>query len=168
MYEKRYDTDVIKDWLIDYRETERDIDNQNERLDKMIIRLEGVGAFNLSDMPRSATPDYDRNTRLIEDKIELEQYIKHLTESQKQKKKLIEQLLLRLRKADEKAVIRSRYLDLSEWEDVNMLLFGGLEDFFDREDSYMRRTHKLHASALYNIAVYVSEHPIGDIPSPLL
>ena len=41
--EKRYDVEAVKSRLKEYVENERDIDNQIERLEHLIARLEGLG-----------------------------------------------------------------------------------------------------------------------------
>ena len=57
-----------------------------------------------------------------------------------------------LTKSDEKAVIRVRYHDRESWSAVSKILFGKRRDFSEKADSYLRRVHKLHGSALVNLA----------------
>ena len=53
MEEKRYDVAAVKERLNEYREKERDIDNQIERLVRLVTKMSSVGAQTITDMPRS-------------------------------------------------------------------------------------------------------------------
>ncbi len=150
--ETHYDTDTIKCRLIEYRERERDIENQLERLDRIEMRLKSIGSPVLSDMPKSPSASQDRMADMIAQKIDLEKEIKKEVAEQKRERESIGLLLEKLRHADERAVIRMRYIDGASWNDIVDMLFGGKEDFLDKEDTYLRRTHKIHGSALTNMA----------------
>lgn len=167
MEEKQYDTDAIKEWLYDYRETERDIDTQVERLDRLDMQMTSVSSPIISDMPRSPSPVYDRAAALVAKKVDLENEIRETMQSQKKKREQIEEILKHIRSSDERGVIRIRYLDRASWYEVTDILFGGKNDYIDKEETYLRRVHKIHGSALQHIAQYVSEHPISEIPSVL-
>ena len=59
MEEKRYDVAAVKERLNEYREKERDIDNQIERLVRLVTKMSSVGAQTITDMPRSPGSDGD-------------------------------------------------------------------------------------------------------------
>ena len=50
MEEKQYDVQAVKDRLNAYKEEEREIENQTELLERLRVKLEGVGAQEISDM----------------------------------------------------------------------------------------------------------------------
>ena len=153
----RYDTDAVKFRLIEYREREKDIDSQTERLDRLERKILSIGSPTLSDMPKSPSPPQDRTTALIADKIDLENDIRVAIAEQRREKEAIEVILRKLRHSEERAVIRMRYFDGASWNDVVDMLFGGKEDFLGKEDTYLRRTHKIHGSALLNMAIIIQE-----------
>lgn len=64
----------------------------------------------------------------------------------------------RLKRSDERAVIRSRYLDGASWGDVVDLLYGDEEDLLEREDMYRKRVFKLHGRALLSMAQYIEDN----------
>ena len=66
-----------------------------------------------------------------------------------------------LRRSDERAVIRVRYIDNASWDEVVDVLFGGKEDLLEREDIYLRRVYKLHGQALLSMAKYIEENETG-------
>lgn len=152
---ERYDTDAVKYRLIEYREREKDIDSQTERLDRLEVKIRSVGSPTLSDMPKSPSPPQDRTTALIADKIDLENDIRQAIAEQRKEKEAIETILRKLRHSEERAVIRMRYFDGASWNDVVDMLFGGKDDFLGKEDTYLRRTHKIHGSALLNMAIII-------------
>lgn len=153
--ETRYDTDAVKYRLIEYRERAKDIESQTERLDRLEMKILSVGSPTLSDMPKSPSPPQDRTTALIADKIDLENDIRQAIAEQRREKEEIEVILRKLRHSEERAVIRMRYFDGASWNDVVDMLFGGKDDFLGKEDTYLRRTHKIHGSALLNMAIII-------------
>ena len=153
--ETRYDTDAVKYRLIEYRERAKDIESQTERLDRLEMKILSIGSPTLSDMPKSPSPPQDRTTALIADKIDLENDIRQAIAEQRREKEEIEIILRKLRHSEERAVIRMRYFDGASWNDVVDMLFGGKDDFLGKEDTYLRRTHKIHGSALLNMAIII-------------
>lgn len=170
-FDKRYDTRAVKEWLLEFREREKDIQVQLNRLDVLETRITSIGSPTLSDMPKAPNPFQERSAYMIAVKIDLEKEICEQQSEQKNIRKNIEKVLKGLKKSEERVVIRARYLDcsfyhedkLSDWYDVSNALFGGMEDFLEKEDSYLRRVHKIHGSALLNMARYIEEHSFQDI-----
>jgi hypothetical protein len=157
MDEKRYDVAAVKDRLNEYREKERDIDNQIERLERLVSKMTGAGAQVITDMPRSPSASGDRMAELIGHKEELETSIRKAVEEQSEERRRIEEILKRLRHSDERAVIRIRYFDRENWSIVAEVMFGGKDDFLGKEETYLRRVHKIHGSALLNMARIIED-----------
>lgn len=159
--EKRYDVEAVKARLYAYREMARDIENQNERLERIKTKLVGVGAQSITDMPKSPSPADDRTVELIQQKMELEDEIRAVIEQRKAERVFFERVIKHLRRSDERAVIRVRYIDNASWDEVVDVLFGGKEDLLEREDIYLRRVYKLHGQALLSMAKYIEENETG-------
>ena len=49
-------------------------------------------------------------------------------------------------------VLQLRYLDHAEWDDINFSVFGGKDDYSDKDESYMRRVYKYHKAAIQALA----------------
>lgn len=158
----KYDIEGLKNRLCAYKEIRQDISNQRERLDQLEMRITSVGGQVLSDMPKAPSPVPDRIADMIAIKIDLENDIKTMEEKATSERKWIEKLVSCLSKANEKAVIRMRYIDAFAWYDIAAALFGGIADYNDRSDSYLRRIFNLHGNALYRIAKTLSEKPKTD------
>ncbi len=135
-----------------YREGERDIAAQHDALERLITKIEGVGAVIITDMPRSPSPPTDRMTDLIAQKIELEESISTDVQEHTRQRKHITATIKKLRSADEKAVLRFRYLLGMNWVDVTNAMYGDQVDYLNKEDSYIRRVLKIHGRALMSMA----------------
>lgn len=153
MNDYAYAVGAMKERLLRFRDMEREIDNQIERLERMESKMTAVGAQVLSDMPRSPSVSNDRMAGYVAQKELLENNIRNAIARQAEEKKAIEGMILQLKSSDERAVIRMRYFDRESWDAVCDMLFGGMEDYLGKEESYLRRVHKLHHAALVNMVV---------------
>lgn len=156
--EKHYDVEAVKQRLIDLRDLRREIENQSERLERLETKLVGVGAQDLTDMPKSPSPSNDRISDLMQQKFDLEEDIRATLEHRRRERMFFEKIIRRLKRSDERAVIRSRYLDGASWGDVVDLLYGDEEDLLEREDMYRKRVFKLHGRALLSMAQYIEDN----------
>ena len=155
MDDNRQDVQAVKERFNDFREREKEIEYQAEAIEVLNNKLTGLGAMEITDMPRSPSPPKDRLTDLVNRKIELEEELKSIIEEQAAERKAIIKLLKKLKSADERGVIKFRYLLCLEWYDVNFSMFGAKEDFDEKEESYLRRVYNIHGRALINIATYL-------------
>ncbi len=142
----------VKDSLTRYRRLVRKLNNQNQRLKVVMTKLYTVGSPTLSDMPKNPSPSNDYETDLLDRKQHIEHMISVLEPERKQKSEMFEEKIGMIDNPDEQAVLQIRYLDCEKWDTVNRMLFGEEEDFFDRTDSYMRRTQLIHGRALQSLA----------------
>ncbi len=111
--------DAMRERLRDYRSLNKEIDNEIERLERMEMRITGVGSPVLSDMPKAPSTVYDRMADNVARKIDLEAEIKELIEQRDSERKAIAALTRKLKQVNERAVIRMRYLDNEDWEDIH-------------------------------------------------
>lgn len=149
----KHDVQSIKDRLDAYREADRRIENQTEALERLQVKLEGIGAQEITGMPRSPSPSNDRISDLLNQKIEIEEEIAEDVETHRKERKNIKAILRKLRSADESAVITYRYLIGMSWYDVTDALFGAKEDYLGKEESYQRRTYNIHGQALLHMSI---------------
>lgn len=153
-------TKRIKDRLRDYTALLREIDNQQERLDRMAASYGRPPGPDLTGMPRSQGTTSDRVSVAVMKKLELEEKIAETVAEERRENAAIEAMLAKLPDPDERAVIRLRYFDRATWDEVTAALFGDLTDYIDRLDSYQRRTYRIHGRALLGLAeVLEQEEP---------
>ncbi len=166
--EMQNEKDAVKLRLLQFRDRENDLRVLFDRLDIIEMQMKSVTSPTLSDMPNSKSPFRDRTSYMVAVKVDLEKEIQQLQEDQYHIRNDIETILKKLKKAEERAVIRSRYLDCSfyhedrlcDWNDVNNTLFGDRDDFLEKEESYLRRIHKIHSAALLNLSKLLKDFPV--------
>lgn len=158
---KTYDVQGVKEKLMEYRETEKEIDSQIERLERLQAKMYGVGSPQLSDMPKPTGVAGDRISGLIAQKDELESKIRKMINDHTDQRNRIESLVCKLRKADQKTVIRMRYLDGEKWCDISEVLFSSRDDYEGKEDNYLRTVGNIHGRALLNIAKLIDKENQG-------
>lgn len=144
-----------KERLEDYRELDRDIDNQIERLERLESKIFGLGSPEFSDMPKSKSQSNDRVTHLLHKRDELKEEIDALIQERDAEKMFFEKAMRTIRCSDQKAVIRMRYFDRLEFNDVSFLLFGSRDDYEERQETYLRRTFSLRNAAVKGITRYI-------------
>ena len=144
--------DAMKERLRDYRSMNKEIENQIERLERMEMKISSIGSPVLSDMPKSPSTAYDRMASSVARKVDFENEIKELIAERDSECRSLESLIRQLKKPDERAVIRMRYLDIEDWDDILMMIFGGQRDFNDKYDNYKQRMFRLHSAAISNMA----------------
>ena len=149
------DVQGIKDALIDLRNSTEEIRTLQDLIDRYQERLEGLGAKIITDMPRSPSPDHDRITVALSEKIALEKELDDVLGTRKKMMDHIKKVIKKLRDPRERAVIRLMYLygtPEDKWEDVCFQMFQDRRDYWERKDSYLRRTFEIHQRALEHMA----------------
>ena len=147
-----YQSADVKRILVEYRDLERDIDLQYERLDALETKLYSVGSPELTDMPKNPSPSNDRVSVLVERHIKLKEKIDRMCADRDQRREMIEHVVAKIQLPDQRATIQMHYLDDHKWDTVNEMMFGTEEEFEDKRDSYMRRVMILHGQALQQMA----------------
>lgn len=153
----KYDVRPIKKRLLDFRDMERDIDNQIERLECLKAKMYSVGSPEMSDMPKGGGPVKDRIASNVAQKAELEEKIRGMIERRDTEKARLSRIIDNIGDPDKRAVIQMRYFDGEEWSSISRMLFGNRAGFDDREESFRRRTTKLHGRALVSLAACIDE-----------
>lgn len=157
------EVNALKDWLLSYRDISKEIDSQLARLQLMEDRMHSLGAMNINDMPKAPSPEQDKLGIMVSNYIDLQNEIKEDIELHKEQKKEIEHLIKGLRRSEERAVIRARYIDSLSWNDINNLLFGEEIDYVEKEESYMRVVFRSHKIALESMASSCNESSLRTL-----
>ena len=152
------DTEIIKEWLQRYRDICRDYENLLERYSVLEQKYKSIRTTNLTGMPHGTSSTTDN---IGEGLARLEELSEKIQKQRTLAKEIYQEIndaafLIQKEKcknwADKKAVLQCRYLDLMSWNDISELLFGNIDRFWDNEETYLRRTHKLHGAALEDLA----------------
>lgn len=149
---KPKETDAIKQKLEHYMTFQRRIDNQIERLDYLESVMGAPSSPNLSGEPSGGGDGSSKTERQVLKKLELQQAIRDMIADEAKERKELESMIALMQKPDEQTVIEMRYLDRAEWWAVSAALFGNDPDYDEHEKRYLKRTFKIHGSALQALA----------------
>lgn len=104
-------SDFVKDWLERYRNTDIELDDEIERLDRISEKLISAAAPALSDLPKHDGGKDSKIEYLTISKLEIQKRVESLIEKQKEMRGQIEKIIFRLKNPREKSIIRTRYFD---------------------------------------------------------
>lgn len=153
------ETDEIKQRLESYAALQRKIDNQIERLENLIAPMGSPSTPNLTGLPSGGGDGTSKIERQVARKDELEEKIRRMIMEERQLRKELEQLIETLKNPDEQTVIEMRYIDRAKWWTVCAALYSTEPDYNEKADKYLKRTFKLHGSALQALARLSIEEP---------
>lgn len=147
----RDELDAVKEWLLRYSEINKSIDNLILRSEMLKDKAAAPSSINIDGMPHGKGGHSDKIGSIIARCEELDaEARKQIAESMDIYRE-IDDTIKKIQgkgSADFRAVLQMKYLDLAEWNEVVFMLFGNKMDFSEREDSFTRRTFKLHSRAL--------------------
>lgn len=153
------ETDEIKQRLESYATLQRKIDNQIERLENLIATMGSPSTQNLTGLPSGGGDGTSKIERQVARKDELEEKIRRMIKEERQLRGELEQLIEKLKNPDEQTVIEMRYIDRAKWWTVCAALYSTEPDYEEKADKYLKRTFKLHGSALQALARLNIEEP---------
>lgn len=153
------ETDAIKQKLESYATLQRKIDNQIERLENLNATMGSPSTPNLTGLPSGGGDGTSKIERQVAKKDELEKKIRRMIMEERQLRKELEQLIETLKNPDEQNVIEMRYIDRAKWWTVCAALYSTEPDYNEKADKYLKRTFKLHGSALQALARLSIEEP---------
>ena len=159
------DTDTARAFLSRYRPAAVHVTLLEKRLQRLQDRARGPRSPNLTGLPGAPRGTVgDPTGELVAELEDTKKELQKATATRDQIKTEIRRelnALPRESETDERIVmlLRARYVDGEPWSGINEILFGGEDDFEDedRKESYLRRCHKLHHKALYELSKMLME-----------
>lgn len=152
------ETDEIKAVLESYATYQKRIDNTEERLAFLSASLGSPASPSLSGMPSGSRDGSSKQERDVIKKLELEEKLRGMYEVENFKREQIEGLIEQMEKPDEQTVVEMRYLDRASWRAISAALHGNESDYDEHEQRYLKKTFKIHGSALQTLArIYNAE-----------
>lgn len=146
------ETDAIKAKLESYAALQRKIDNLIERLDTFMATMGSPSTPNLTGMPSGGSDGTSKIERQVEKKDEMERKLDALIRKERDLRQELENMIEQLERPDEQTVLEMHYIDGSRWWPICAALFSQNKDYAEKEESYLRRTFRIHGSALQHIA----------------
>lgn len=148
---KEKETDAIRKRLEHYTTYQRRIDNLIERLDYLESVMGSVSSPNLSGLPAGGDGT-SKTERQILRKMEIEQQLRDMIDAEAKERRELEDLISCMKNPDEQTVLEMRYLDGAKWWPICDALYSAESDYDQKADKYLKRTFKIHGSALQALA----------------
>ena len=156
---KPKEPDEVKKKLESYATLQRKIDNQIERLESLNATMGSPSTPNLTGLPNGGGDGTSKIERQVIKKAELEGKIRRMITEERKLHEELEQLIEKLKNPDEQTVIEMRYIDRAKWWTICAALYSTEPDYDEKADKYLKRTFKLHGSALQALARLNIEKP---------
>lgn len=149
----------VKRWLQRYGEAARDSAALDARAANARARAEAARTSRLDGMPRG---DGYAGDTLGASLAQIDELEREAQEARACAVELYHEVNAAIKQIvgpgwpDQRAVLQMRYLDGCRWVEIAEMLFGGdPDDFNERQDSFLRRVHKIHGAALGKLSNFV-------------
>ena len=150
--------DIVTQWLEAYRRTEREIENQSERVRVLSDRMESISSPSLNGMPRAPSADPDKIGIMLSQEDGLLSYLRDIQALHEEHKHNIEYIASKL-EPDERLVVQMRYLDGATPTETTEALYGRTEDFYINFTVYQRKMYRKRKSAVRAIVRLAEGNP---------
>lgn len=142
---------MTKEYLRKYRMLIEELETEEERLEAMNINLPGTSGGGNDGMP-SGSGDKDPIGTQYCIKAELEKKVIRIKERELKERMLIEEKMEeKMLHPRERQIIRMHYIDRMEWKQINKALYGKNSNFYEKEESYMKKIFRIHGAALQKL-----------------
>lgn len=146
------ETDEIRELLEAYPDYQKRIDNTEERLACLEYSMDSPASSNFSGMPGGKRDGTSKQERDFLKKEELEEKLRNMYAEENRRREEIEGMVELMKNPDEQTVIEMRYLDGATWKEISVAINCGKPDYDEHEERYLKRTFKIHGSALQSLA----------------
>ena len=143
---------VDKEYLRRHAENRKELQDELQRYELDHGRsYYGKSPSDIDGMPHAQGGISDRTFNNALKPEDMGAYINDLQAKILEEKREIENALKLLKKACQKSVIRYKYYNCLDWDDVAFYMYGGRRDYVDREEYYKQKAQKVHGAALANM-----------------
>lgn len=144
-------TSSIRSQLEAYRNDCRELELQLLRLDQKRQEVGDVKSPTLEAMPASVA-NSDPNARKALELMKLEERIGNLEAHLEAEHDDLERLIRRMKNPEQRMVLRMRYFDGMEWDDINFAYYGDRVDYLTEEKNYKHQLYDIHTRAITSLA----------------
>ena len=146
------ETDTIKALLKAYGDYQKKIDYAEGRLEYLEYTQDSPSSPGLTGMPGGSRDRTSKQERNYLKKEELKERLDDMYAEESRQREEIEALVEQMDKPEEQAAITMRYLDFASWRSISATIYGDEPDYDEHELRYLKRTFKIHGSALQSLA----------------
>ena len=158
--------ETVKLWLSRYRENETALDDLLERIAALHSRLESPKGAAITGMPHGSWSEHDPFFRGLAKIEDLEARAKDLLAVSRTLYRELNDTIDHITGkggADRRCVLRCRYIDGFPWDTVCEILFSRKPDFEEKQESYLRRTFRIHNEALEALQEIVPDYWVQEM-----
>lgn len=142
---------IDKEYLRNHEENRKELQDELTRYELD----HGYSYYGRSPSDIDGMPHGSANTggiyNQLDSKIDTETNIDRLGKLVRLEEIEIEKVLNLLTKANQKSVIRYKYYNCLEWDDVAFYMYSNKRDYCERTDYYKNKAQKIHGTALANM-----------------
>ena len=151
-------TDAIKALLAEYTNLQKSIDRKEKRLECLLLTMGAPSTPNYSGMPGGSRDNSSKVERAFIKTEELREKLADMYAEENQRREELEAMIELMEKPDEQTVIEMHYLDGAKWWPICEALYEDEPDYEENEQRYLKRTFKVHGSALQTLAKIYREN----------
>lgn len=89
--------------------------------------------------------------------------LKRLLDKEQVEYEILVEIINALPCVEQRQVMFARYMDGQSWRNIAAAIFGDKADYAERADSYLRRVHRIHGTALKNANRILEKKERGQI-----
>ena len=145
------ETDKIKKLLEAFTKLRKRIDNTEKRLEALELSV-GASTPSYSGMPGGGGERSSQQERYAIKKEEIQEKLDNMNAEENRRREEIEALIELMEKPNEQTVVEMHYLDNIPWRLISVTIWGEEPDYDENEQRYLKRTFKIHGSALQSLA----------------
>lgn len=145
------ETDPIKKLLAAFLNLRKRIDKTEKRLEALELSV-GASTPSYSGMPGGGGERSSEQDRFVIKKEEIQEKLDNMYAEENRRREEIEDLIELMDKPTEQVVMEMHYLDGHPWRVISVALYGDEPDYDENERRYLKRTFKIHGSALQSLA----------------
>ena len=145
-------TDKIKALLAAFTKLRKRIDNTEKRLEALELSVGAPATPSYSGMPGGGGERSSEQERYAIKKEEIQEKLDSMYAEENRRREEIEGLIELMEKPNEQTVMEMHYLDNIKWRLISVAIWGDEPDFDENERRYLKRTFKIHGSALQSLA----------------
>ena len=146
------ETDAIKKLLAAFLKLRKRIDNTEKRLEALELSVGAPATPSYSGMPGGGGERSSEQERYAIKKEEIQEKLDNMYAEENRRREEIEDLIELMDKPNEQTVMEMHYLDGIKWRVISVTIWGEKPDYDENERRYLKRTFKIHGSALQSLA----------------
>lgn len=142
---------IDKEFLRIHAERRNELEDELRRYDQMNGASYYRSPASNDGMPHSSGGISDPTADPVIKKFDSSTFIGKLHQIITEEETAIEAVLAKLPKANQKTVIRIKYYQRYEWDDVALFMYGDKMDYARNTEKYKKKALNIHGTALANM-----------------